>query len=145
MKTFKANARKLKDGMQVEVSAAGFKMIFDEPENMGGTNQGMNPMSAALGVMGACQTIVAFMFAKQKGIDLQDFRVEIEGDMDMDALMKQNDQRTGFREIRYKMVFKSNEDEKTLEAFSHFIEKNCPVSDSFNQGVKLVNKGIEKE
>jgi uncharacterized OsmC-like protein len=131
--------------MQVEVSAAGFKMIFDEPEQMGGTNQGVNPMSAALGVMGACQTIVAFMFAKQKGIDLQDFRVEIEGDMDMNALMKQNGDRTGFQEIRYKMVFKSNEDEKTLEEFSRFIENNCPVSDTFNQGTKLVNTGIVKE
>jgi uncharacterized OsmC-like protein len=145
MKTFKATAKKLKDGMQVEVSAAGFKMIFDEPEQMGGTNQGVNPMSAALGVMGACQTIVAFMFAKQKGIDLQDFRVEIEGDMDMNALMKQNGDRTGFQEIRYKMVFKSNEDEETLEEFSRFIENNCPVSDTFNQGTKLVNTGIVKE
>jgi uncharacterized OsmC-like protein len=145
MKTFKATAKKLKDGMQVEVSAAGFKMIFDEPEQMGGTNQGVNPMSAALGVMGACQTIVAFMFAKQKGIDLQDFRVEIEGDMDMNALMKQTGDRTGFQEIRYKMVFKSDEDEETLEEFSKFIENNCPVSDTFNQGAKLVNAGIVKE
>ncbi|HKL47722.1 MAG TPA: OsmC family protein, partial [Candidatus Izemoplasmatales bacterium] len=132
------------DGMQVEVNAAGFKMIFDEPEQMGGTNQGMNPMSAALGVMGACQTIVAFLFAKQKGIDLQDFRVEVEGDMDMNALMSQNGDRTGFKEIRYKMIFKSDEDEKTLEEFSKFIEKNCPVSDTFNQGTKLVHTGIEK-
>jgi uncharacterized OsmC-like protein len=145
MKTFKATAKKLKDGMQVEVNAAGFKMIFDEPEQMGGTNQGVNPMSAALGVMGACQTIVAFMFAKQKGIDLQDFRVEVEGDMDMNALMNQNGNRTGFQEIRYKMVFKSDEDEKTLEDFSKFIENNCPVSDTFNQGAKLLNIGIVKE
>ena len=145
MKTFKANAKKLKEGMQVEVNAAGFKMIFDEPEQMGGTNKGVNPMSAALGVMGACQTIVAFMFAKQKGIDLQDFHVEVEGDMDMQALMQQNGERTGFQEIRYTMHFKSNEDEKTLEAFSKFIEENCPVSDTFYQGAKLVNQGIVKE
>ncbi|MGE4571553.1 MAG: OsmC family protein [Candidatus Izemoplasmatales bacterium] len=145
MKTFKANAKKLKEGMQVEVNAAGFKMIFDEPEQMGGTNQGVNPMSASLGVMGACQTIVAFMFAKQKGIELEDFSVEIEGDMNMEALMKQNGERTGFSEIRYKMHFKANNTEKELEEFSKFIEENCPVSDTMKNGSKLVNTGIVKE
>ncbi|QWB99498.1 OsmC family protein [Mycoplasmatota bacterium] len=145
MKTFKATAKKLKEGMQVEVNSAGFKMIFDEPEQMGGTNKGINPMSAALSVMGACQTIVAYMFAEQKGIDLEDFFVEVEGDMDMQALMKQNGNRTGFQEIRYKMHFKANASEEELEEFSNFIEKNCPVSDTFNQGAKLVNEGIVKE
>ena len=102
-------------------------------------------MSASLGVMGACQTIVAFMFAKQKGIELEDFFVEIEGDMDMEALMKQNGHRTGFSEIRYKMHFKANASEEALEEFSHFIEQNCPVSDTMKQGSKLVNMGIVKE
>ena len=145
MKTFKATAKKLKEGMQVEVESNGFKMLFDEPEQMGGTNKAVNPMSAALSVMGACQTIVAFMFAKQKGIELEDFFVEIEGDMDMQALMQQNGDRTGFQEIRYKMHFKSSASEETLQEFSDFIEKNCPVSDTFNQGAKLVNEGIVKE
>ena len=82
---------------------------------------------------------------KTKRIDLEDFFVEIEGDMDMEALMKQNGKRTGFQEIRYKMHFKSSASEETLQEFSDFIEKNCPVSDTFNQGAKLVNEGIVKE
>jgi len=45
MKTFKATAKKLKEGMQVEVESNGFKMLFDEPEQMGGTNKAINPMS----------------------------------------------------------------------------------------------------
>jgi uncharacterized OsmC-like protein len=112
---------------------------------MGGTDQGINPMSAALGVMGACQTIVAFMFAKQFDIDLEDFYVDIEGDMDMNALMTQNGEVTGFREVRYQMHFKSNASKEKLAQFSQFIEENCPVSNTFSNGVKLVNKGIVKE
>ncbi len=144
-KTYKATVKKLKEGFQVEAEANGFKILFDEPENMGGTNKGMNPMSAALSVMGACQTVVAFMFAKQKGIDLKDFYVEIEGDMDMSALMKQTGDRTGFKEIRYKMHFDSDSSEEELHDFSNFIEQNCPVSDTFRQGTNLINQGIVKE
>lgn len=145
MKTFKATAKKLDKGLQVEVNSAGFKMIFDEPVAMGGTNAGMNPMSASLGVMGACQTIVAFMFAKAHGINLEDFYVDIEGDMDMNNLMGKSSGRTGFQEIRYQMHFKSDASEEALEAFAGFIEKACPVSDTFKNGTRFVNQGIVKE
>ncbi|MCF7923604.1 MAG: OsmC family protein [Candidatus Izimaplasma sp.] len=144
-KTYKATVKKLKEGFQVEAEANGFKILFDEPTQMGGTNKGMNPMSGALSVMGACQAVVAFMFAKQKGIDLKDFFVEVEGDMNMEALMKQTGERTGFKEIRFKMHFDADASEEELTEFSKFIEENCPVSDTFRQGTKLVNEGIVKE
>ena len=140
--TFKATARKLSDGMQVETESHGFKILFDEPEKMGGTNQGINPMSAMLSVLGGCQAIVATMFAKQFKIEFSDFYLDIEGDMDMRGIMQKAPVRSGFQEIRFKMHFKSNNTEEELLEFSKFIEKNCPISDSLAHGVKLVNEGV---
>jgi len=143
--TFKATAKKLPEGMQVDTESQGFKILFDEPEKMGGTNKGINPMSALLSVLGGCQAVVASMFAKKFNIELNDFYLEIEGDMDMAGIMQKSDVRTGFQEIRFKMHFKSPNSEKELEEFSKFIEKNCPISDSLANGVKLLNQGIVKE
>ncbi len=140
--TFKATARKLDKGMQVDTESNGFKILFDEPEKMGGTNEGINPMSALLSVMGACQAIVATMFAKQFNIEFDDFYLEIEGDMDMAGIMQKKDVRSGFQEIRFTMHFKSDNSKEELEEFSKFIEKNCPISDSLANGVKLVNQGV---
>jgi len=140
--TFKATARKLSDGMQVDTESHGFKILFDEPEKMGGTNKGINPMSAMLSVLGGCQAIVATMFAKQFNIEFSDFYLDIEGDMDMRGIMQKAEVRSGFQEIRFKMHFKSNNTEEELLKFSKFIEKNCPISDSLAQGVKLVNEGV---
>jgi uncharacterized OsmC-like protein len=140
--TFKATARKLKDGMQVDTEANGFKILFDEPEKMGGTNQGINPMSAMLSVLGGCQAIVATMFAKKFNIEFSDFYLEIEGDMDMAGIMQKSDVRSGFQEIRFNMHFKSENTKEELDAFSKFIEKTCPISDSLANGVKLVNQGV---
>ena len=143
--TFKATARKLNEGMQVDTESHGFKILFDEPEKMGGTNKGINPMSAMLSVLGACQAIVASMFAKKFNIEFKDFYLEIEGDMDMGGIMQKKDVRTGFQEIRFKMHFDSDNSEEELAEFSRFIEKNCPISDSLANGVKLVNLGIVKD
>ena len=140
--TFKANARKLKDGLQVETNSRGFKILIDEPEDLGGTDAGMNPVETLLCALGACQTIVAFSFAEYQNFQLDDFHVEIEGDLDPDGFMGLADVRNGFQEIRYKMHFKTSETQEKAEAFAHFIESRCPVADSVENGVKLVSSGV---
>ncbi|MBE6829194.1 MAG: OsmC family peroxiredoxin, partial [Ruminococcaceae bacterium] len=52
--TFKAVAKKSPEGLKVETNARGFKIVLDEPEDLGGTNTGMNPVEAILCSLGAC-------------------------------------------------------------------------------------------
>ena len=61
--TFKADVKKLPGGLQVEANARGFKILLDEPADLGGTDKGMNPVEAVLCALGACQTICAAAFA----------------------------------------------------------------------------------
>lgn len=138
----KASVSKLPGGMQVETSTRGFKILLDEPEELGGTNKGMNPVEAVLGALGACQTIVAFAFAEAQGIDLQDFSVDIEGDLDTDGFLGLSDVRPGCSEIRFNLHIKSSNTKEEIEKFVDFIEKTCPVGDMIENGVKLVRSGI---
>src|SRR5690625_5523228 len=55
---FKASAH-LQEGVQVKVRSRGFEIIVDEPESLGGTDTGMNPVEMVLCALGACQAIVA--------------------------------------------------------------------------------------
>ena len=136
--TFKVIAKKTSEGLQVESEARGFKMILDEPEEMGGTNTGMNPVEALLCALGSCQTIVAFAFAEASGINLEGFHVELEGDLDPDGFMGLAEGvRNGFQEIRYSMHFKSDASQKELEKYAEFIESRCPVGDCLTDGVPL--------
>ena len=143
--TFKATARK-KEGLAVDCNARSFKITLDEPENMGGTNTGMNPAEAILCGLGACQTILAASFALKHGIDLQDFWVELEGDLDTDGFMGVSDVRPGYSSIRYTMHIKSNTPEDKIRSFIEFIEKRCPMGDTLMHEVKLqkTNVIIEK-
>ncbi|MBK5201477.1 MAG: OsmC family protein [Spirochaetaceae bacterium] len=143
--TFKATAKKLKDGLQVETNSRGFKILIDEPEELGGTDAGLNPVETLLCALGACQTIVASAFAQLKNFNFEDFYVDIEGDLDPDGFMGLADVRNGFQEIRYKMHFKTNESQEKTEAFAHFIETRCPVGDCLENGVKLVSSGVIRD
>ncbi|MEA4827493.1 MAG: OsmC family protein [Clostridium sp.] len=142
--TFKAIARK-KEGLSVETEARGFKITLDEPEELGGTNTGMNPVEVLLCGLGACQTIVASAFADEFGIDLQDFWVELEGDLDTDGFLGLADVRPGYSHVRFNMHIKSSSPEDKIEEFVEFIEKRCPVGDSLGKGVKLERTKITME
>lgn len=143
--TFKATAKKLADGLQVETNSRGFKILLDEPEELGGTNVAMNPVEALLCALGACQTIVATAFAESQGFSFEDFHVELEGDLDPDGFMGLSDVRNGFQEIRYQMHFKTSESQEKAEAYAKFIESRCPVGDCLMNGVKLVSSGVIKD
>jgi len=144
--TFVASAKKLPDGMQVEVSSRSFTFLLDEPKELGGTDKAMNPVEAIMGALGACQTICAMSFAKSQGINLEGFHVELEGDLDPDGFKGKNPNvRNGFSEIRYTMHFKSDAPKEKLEAFADYIEKVCPVGDNLSRGVPLIRAGIVAE
>ncbi|MFA6801247.1 MAG: OsmC family protein [Acholeplasmataceae bacterium] len=140
---YKATATKLPEGLQVDTSSRSFKILYDEPKPMGGTDKGINPVEALLTSLGACQAIVVAAFADFHQFKYEGFHVEIEGDLDPDGFSGRNpDVRKGFTEIRYKMYFKTNESKEKTEAFADFVEKTCPVTDTLVHGVDIVRTGI---
>ena len=143
---FKATARKTATGLQVESSTRGFKAIFDEPKELGGTDTGMNPVEGVLCALGACQSIVCAAFAPYKHFEYEEFWVELEGELDPDGFAGKNpDVRNGFQEIRFSFHFKTNEPQDKIDAFADFIESRCPVGDNLGNGVKLVRTAAVKE
>lgn len=143
VETFHAVSRKLSGGLAVENQVREFKLIMDEPESLGGSDTGMNPVEALLCALGSCQAIVAAAFAQAHKVDLQDFWVELEGDLDPDGfLLGKSGVRNGFQEIRVTMHFKSDSPSDKLEEYRKFIESRCPVGDTLVNGTKVVSRSI---
>jgi len=135
--TFSAQAQ-LQKGVQVQVNARDFSFTIDEPTELGGTNEGMNPVEALLGSLGACQAIVASVYAKKFAVQLDDFRVEVEGDIDLDGFFGLAEVRAGYSEIRYRFHIVSPSSKENIDALVAHLQKHCPVGDSLAAPVKLV-------
>jgi len=137
--TFKAVSRKGKGGLVVENESRGFKIVIDEPENLGGTDKDMNPVEGLLVSLGSCLVIVGSAFAKGQGIDLQDLWVETEGDFDPDGfLLGKEGVRPGFEAVRFTIHIKSSSPEEKLGEFIKFMESRCPVSDTLGNGTRVI-------
>jgi len=143
--TFKATSRSV-EGLVVESESSNFKLTIDEPVALGGTNTGMNPVEALLCSLGSCQVIVARVFAKANGIEIDEFRVEIEGDIDPDGfILGTPGIRNGFSEIRTKMYIKTKAQTEKVKAFAKFIEGRCPVGDTIITGTPINNSIVVED
>jgi len=139
--TFKASTY-LKDKVLVEANVRGHKIIIDEPKELGGDDQGANPVELVLSALGACQSIVARIYANKLNIDLKNFWVELEGDLDIDGFLGKSDVRPGFLTIRYTFHIETSASEEKVEEFKKIIEAHCPVGDTIANTVNLVSSGI---
>ncbi|MFK2826807.1 OsmC family protein [Bacillus sp. B190/17] len=144
LSTFKAKTV-LKENVLVEAETRGHKVIIDEPANLGGTDQGMNPVELLLSALGACQSIVARTYAKKFEIDLQNFWVELEGDIDIDGFLGKSDVRPGFQSIRYTFHIETTAPEEKIKAYKEYIEAHCPVGDTIANTVNLVSAEVVVE
>lgn len=136
IQTFKATAH-LQEGTKVNVRSRNFEFNIDEPESLGGTDTAMNPVEALLGSLGACQSIVARVYASKFDVKLDDFWVELEGDIDLDGFFNKSDVRRGYSDIRYHFHIKTDAPKDKVEEFIDFLELQCPVGDTIANAVHL--------
>lgn len=136
VQTFKATAH-LQDGVQVKTTSRHFELTIDEPKSLGGTDTGMNPVEVLLASLGACQSIVARVYAPKFGVKLDDFQVDVEGDLDLDGFFNRSEVRPGYSDIRYTFRIKTGSPKEKVEEFVRFLESKCPVGDTIANPVNL--------
>lgn len=140
--TFSASST-LKEGLKADVITRDFSFISDEPHNLGGTDEGPNPVEYVLGALAACQEIVVKAHATALGIDVSEVRVEAEGDLDLNGLLNLTEARPGFNNIRFKTSIKTNEsDTEKKKLVEKLALNNCPVLDTILNPVPVKGEVI---
>lgn len=128
--TFNAVAKSI-GGLKVSCTSRDFEFIIDEPKNLGGSNEGMNPVEALLASLGACKVIVARSFARIHHIKLNDIRVECSGELDTDGFMGKNKEaKIGYSSIVSNIYIDADNTEQEIADFVSFIDRTCPVADT---------------
>ena len=65
------------EGLRAEISAGGHTLVADEPESLGGTDEGPNPYDYLIGALGACTAMTVRMYADRKGWPLESVEVNL--------------------------------------------------------------------
>ncbi|WP_136603511.1 OsmC family protein [Salinigranum halophilum] len=116
---------------KTRVSTRGFEFIVDEPETLGGSNEGPNPVEYVLGALAGCMNVVAHQVAREMDLDVRNLELAIDGDLNPAKFMgKSDDPRAGYEEIRVDITADVDAADETLEQWLSAVEERCPVSDN---------------
>ncbi len=137
IKTLKSEIKTAGGNYKMQCTAGNNSIILDEPEELGGSNGGMNPGEALLSALGGCKYIIARMFYQKFNINLIGLCIDVEGEIDMDALMntvekknRNKDLKIGFSKITTKWFIDANNTKEEIEKFVEFVEAHCPMKDT---------------
>jgi len=115
------------------VQARNFSFIVDEPEALGGTDHGANPVEYLLGALAGCLNVVAHVVAKELGFKLNKLAIELEGDLDPARFLGfSKDNRAGYKALRVILKPDADTDQATLDNWLQIVKDRCPVSDNIS-------------
>ncbi len=113
--------------------------MIDEPQNMGGTDEGPSPIQVLLMSLAGCLNITGHEVARQKGLILKGMKVTIEGVMNPCAFIGCSfEERAGFQKI--KVSVDPEMENATPEEISNWLEETenrCPVTDNIRADTTL--------
>lgn len=120
------------------IEARDFELVVDEPENMGGANEGPNPLEYLLAGQAGCLNVTASQVANDMGIKLENLEIEITADFDVATFQTERpDDRTGLQNIEVTLEAEADADDETLQKWAERVEERCPVSDNIKNGTGI--------
>lgn len=127
--TFTVESRQA-EGLRSEVALRDFRLTVDEPEALGGSDQGPNPVELVLAALASCQEITYRLYADHLGIPLDGVSVKLAGDLDLRGFFAVDEAvRPGFQAIRGEVSLESPATAEQLARLKDAVDRHCPVLD----------------
>lgn len=113
---------------KTKVYAGGHFIYSDEPESLGGTDEGMNPGALLLASLGSCTAITIRMYADRKAYPLETIKISLaiceEKDMSGETVIN--------RKIEFTGDLSSEEHERLMQ-----IADKCPIHKILSNPIKI--------
>ncbi len=121
-----------------EEIARDFTVKVDEPLQLCGTNEYANPQEYLLAALNACMIVGYSTCCAQEGIELEELRIETEGNIDLrgflaiDATVK-----PGYEELRYTVYVKGNGTPEQFERIHRTVMATSPNYFNLSRAIPL--------
>ncbi len=118
-----------------------FSIHIDEPTELGGTNQFANPQEYLLAAMNACIMVGYAVGCSMEGIELEELRIETEGDIDLRGFLGLDPNvKPGYDEISYTVHIKGNGTPEQFQKVHETVNATSPNRFNMANAIKLNSK-----
>ncbi|MFD0931786.1 OsmC family protein [Psychroflexus salinarum] len=126
-----------------------FNFLVDEPNELGGQDLAANPVEYLLAGYAGCLNVVINLVAKELGIKLYDFKININGNIDAAKFLGHSeDGRAGFQSLDVEINFVTNATQESVDFLLKNVKKRCPINDNLSNETPIhyhINTSSYKE
>ena len=125
-------------GFRTEATISDFQPTpSDEPAGLGGTDTAPNPVEQLLAALGNCLAVGYAANATARGIAINDLRITIDGDLNLESFLGLAPGHAGFHDIRATVDIDSSADRKSLEDLHRHVLETSPVGHTLNTPIPV--------
>jgi len=121
----------LKEGFRTQITAGQHQLIADEPNDVGGTDEGPSPYELLLASLGACTAMTLKMYVERKKLPVTDVEVALTFDRihidDCESCVK--DERLNDQEVQHisRLIYVTGDVTEEQKERLLYIAGRCPV------------------
>ncbi len=115
---------------KTKIKSRHFEMVIDEPEALGGKDEAPNPVEYLAAALAGCLNVTGNIVAKEMGINVENLKMAISGEIDLDGFMGKEGVRPGYKWMKVELQFESSAPREKIEEWLKEVERRCPVSDN---------------
>ena len=127
------------DGFRSQARIRDFKVPMDEPPPLGGSNTAPNMVEMVLAAYGCCLTTGYVMNASLRGIELEDVKIELDADLDLQGFFNLAEGISpGYTDVRAKVHLVAPKASRgDLQALHDHVSRTSPVGCILSKPVKV--------
>lgn len=126
------------DGALARSTARTFVIETDEPEIVGGSDKGIDPLELLLAAIGSCLTIGWATRAAQRGIEFNSLTIQVDGDFDLRGFLGVAPEvRPGLTDIRFLVTVDTDASDEVIGEIHEASMAGSPVVDTVLKGTSI--------
>lgn len=119
--------------------------VSDEPEERGGTNEGMSPTEFFEGSLVACTNVISHKVAKKNGINLMSYHITLDAGFNRHGVMLKEEVNLPFEDMILTIEVTTDATDDEMEVLARELAMYCPISKMIiAAGTKLETKWVIK-
>ena len=117
------------------------KVVIDQPQAGGGTNEGPTPLEYFLFSLAGCVGSIGRIAANQQKINLRGMKIQVDADLNPAGLMgKPTDDRVGFQQVRISAEIDADLSDAEKKVFLDEVCDRCPLHDNVKLETEVLHE-----
>ncbi len=137
--TVRADAKLVGDQRQ-EVKIKDYTLVCDEPSNLGGTDQGPNPLEFFMSSVGFCENVTFARFAALKGLEFESLETSVRGHWDRRGQGEWEGIEPAFKDFVVETRIVSSAPLEKIREIAKTAHYRCPMHSSISKIAPVIDK-----